>query len=197
MNRFYRLVAILTCALVVVSMLACSLPGLGGGGKSTVTNTPVPTLALTVTSVPAKIPAPTVALTETLVPTVAPTNTPVPTLAPMATSVPTKTPAPTVALTETPVPTVAPTNTAVPTLAPTETPVPTVAPTNTPVPTLAPAPTQPPISGGETIVYITTTGSKYHQDGCRYLSKSKIPVSCADAIAQGYEPCGVCKPSCS
>ncbi len=43
-------------------------------------------------------------------------------------------------------------------------------------------------------VYITDTGSKYHQDGCRYLSESKIEISLADAIAQGYEPCSVCDP---
>lgn len=43
-------------------------------------------------------------------------------------------------------------------------------------------------------VYITNTGSKYHNPGCRYLKKSKIPISLGDAIAQGYEPCKVCKP---
>jgi len=35
---------------------------------------------------------------------------------------------------------------------------------------------------------------KYHRDGCRYLSKSKIPISLSDAQAQGYEPCSVCRP---
>jgi micrococcal nuclease len=44
------------------------------------------------------------------------------------------------------------------------------------------------------IVYITNTGEKYHRDGCRYLSISRIPISRADAIAQGYTPCSVCKP---
>ena len=43
-------------------------------------------------------------------------------------------------------------------------------------------------------VYITNTGRKYHVDGCRYLSNSQIPISLADAIAQGYEPCSVCRP---
>lgn len=43
-------------------------------------------------------------------------------------------------------------------------------------------------------VYITNTGSKYHNPGCRYLKKSKIPISLGDAIARGYEPCKVCKP---
>ena len=41
-------------------------------------------------------------------------------------------------------------------------------------------------------VYVTNTGSKYHQDGCRYLSKSKIPISLDDAISSGYEPCSKC-----
>ncbi len=46
----------------------------------------------------------------------------------------------------------------------------------------------------EVIVYITNTGSKYHRDGCRYLSKSQIPISLSDAKARGYEPCKVCNP---
>ena len=48
-------------------------------------------------------------------------------------------------------------------------------------------------SGGET-VYTTNTGKKYHRDGCRYLSESKIPISLSDAIARGLTPCKVCKP---
>lgn len=47
---------------------------------------------------------------------------------------------------------------------------------------------------GSDTVYITRTGSKYHRAGCRYLSKSCIPISRADAVAQGYTPCKVCKP---
>ena len=46
----------------------------------------------------------------------------------------------------------------------------------------------------EQTVYITRTGKKYHRDGCRYLSKSRIPVSLKDAKAQGYTPCTVCRP---
>lgn len=42
-------------------------------------------------------------------------------------------------------------------------------------------------------VYITRTGVKYHRDGCRYLSKSKIPISLTDA-KRGYSPCSVCNP---
>jgi hypothetical protein len=43
-------------------------------------------------------------------------------------------------------------------------------------------------------VYITKTGEKYHKDGCRYLSKSKITTTVPDARSSGYTPCSVCKP---
>jgi S1-C subfamily serine protease len=43
------------------------------------------------------------------------------------------------------------------------------------------------------IVYVTRTGSKYHRAGCRYLSKSKIPMTLEEA-KQHYAPCAVCKP---
>lgn len=46
----------------------------------------------------------------------------------------------------------------------------------------------------DTTVYITRTGKKYHRDGCRYLSKSKIPISLSDAKSAGYDPCSVCDP---
>lgn len=46
----------------------------------------------------------------------------------------------------------------------------------------------------ETIVYITASGSKYHRAGCKYLSKSSIPIKLKDAIARGYTPCSVCNP---
>ncbi|MBN1574398.1 MAG: hypothetical protein JW984_14455, partial [Deltaproteobacteria bacterium] len=49
------------------------------------------------------------------------------------------------------------------------------------------------IAGGDT-VYITNEGKKYHRAGCRYLSKSKIPISRGEAERQGYTPCSVCKP---
>ncbi len=42
-------------------------------------------------------------------------------------------------------------------------------------------------------VYVTRTGAKYHRDGCRYLSRSKIPMSLKEA-AKRFEPCKVCKP---
>lgn len=43
-------------------------------------------------------------------------------------------------------------------------------------------------------VYITRTGKKYHRGNCRYLARSKFPISKSDAIASGYGPCKVCKP---
>jgi hypothetical protein len=43
-------------------------------------------------------------------------------------------------------------------------------------------------------VYVTRTGAKYHRSGCRYLSKSKIPMSLSSAKAAGYGPCSVCNP---
>jgi hypothetical protein len=46
----------------------------------------------------------------------------------------------------------------------------------------------------EQIVYATNTGKKYHLATCRYLSKSKIPMSLKDAKAKGLTACGVCKP---
>lgn len=44
------------------------------------------------------------------------------------------------------------------------------------------------------IVYITKSGTKYHADGCRFLSESKIPIKLSEAKAKGYKPCSVCKP---
>ena len=46
-------------------------------------------------------------------------------------------------------------------------------------------------------VYVTNTGSKYHRNGCQYLSKSKISTSLDSALTLGYNACAVCKPSAS
>ena len=48
-------------------------------------------------------------------------------------------------------------------------------------------------ASGNTTVYVTRTGSKYHRDGCSYL-KSRISISLQDAVNQGYTPCSRCKP---
>lgn len=42
-------------------------------------------------------------------------------------------------------------------------------------------------------LYVTRTGAKYHRDGCRYLSRSKIPMSLKEAVKR-FEPCKVCRP---
>jgi hypothetical protein len=46
----------------------------------------------------------------------------------------------------------------------------------------------------EQTVYVTRTGKRYHRDGCRYLSQSRIPISLKDAKAKGYTTCKVCRP---
>jgi micrococcal nuclease len=51
-----------------------------------------------------------------------------------------------------------------------------------------------PASADDPLVYITETGGKYHLEGCRYLARSRIPISLSQAAALGYEPCGHCKP---
>jgi phosphatidylserine/phosphatidylglycerophosphate/cardiolipin synthase-like enzyme len=51
---------------------------------------------------------------------------------------------------------------------------------------------QSPPTANETIVYVTRTGKKYHRAGCRYLSKSMIPMKLEEAIAAGYSACSVC-----
>ena len=43
-------------------------------------------------------------------------------------------------------------------------------------------------------IYRTTTGKKYHTGNCRYLARSKIPITLSEAIELGLSPCGVCKP---
>jgi endonuclease G len=51
-----------------------------------------------------------------------------------------------------------------------------------------------PSSKSRATVYVTSSGGKYHNSGCRYLRKSKISISLEDAKKAGYEPCKVCKP---
>jgi len=59
------------------------------------------------------------------------------------------------------------------------------------VPPTTIAPAKPPAASD--IVYITNSGSKYHRAGCRYLSKSSIPIERSEAIKR-YGACSVCKP---
>ena len=43
------------------------------------------------------------------------------------------------------------------------------------------------------IVYVTDTGSKYHNEYCSYLT-SKNPITKEKAIESGYTPCSRCNP---
>lgn len=67
-------------------------------------------------------------------------------------------------------------------------------PTPAPAPTPPPAPKPAPAEPVGTVVYVTKTGEKYHSDGCRYLSKSKIEITLKDAKSRGFDPCSVCNP---
>jgi hypothetical protein len=53
---------------------------------------------------------------------------------------------------------------------------------------------EPPTTQQTTMVYITRTGSKYHQEGCRHLRSSKYALTLDEALEEGYEACKVCKP---
>lgn len=46
-------------------------------------------------------------------------------------------------------------------------------------------------------VYITKTGTKYHNENCVYLSKSSRSIELKQAIDAGYQGCKVCKPIAS
>jgi competence protein ComEC len=46
----------------------------------------------------------------------------------------------------------------------------------------------------DTVVFITRTGRRYHNDGCRHLSQSKIETTLSAAKAQGLTACGTCRP---
>ncbi len=54
--------------------------------------------------------------------------------------------------------------------------------------------TPPQQSEKDVTVYITKTGKCYHSGGCGSLSRSRIPISKADAMKQGYRPCKRCNP---
>ena len=43
-------------------------------------------------------------------------------------------------------------------------------------------------------LFKTKTGKKYHLENCRYLSKSKIPITLKETDENQLLPCGVCKP---
>ena len=69
-----------------------------------------------------------------------------------------------------------------------------VEPEPEPAPAPAPVIVEPKAEPQSITVYVTNTGEKYHLSGCRYLSKSKIPIALGKAKSSGYTPCSVCKP---
>lgn len=48
-------------------------------------------------------------------------------------------------------------------------------------------------ANGDTIVYVTDTGEKYHSYGCGYL-KSSHSITLQEAVDRGYTPCSRCSP---
>lgn len=112
------------------------------------------------------------------VPAVAQAPTPAPIVAPTPAAVQAPSPAPTVSQSSAPTP--APAITTAPA------PTPVAPPVVTPTPALKQTPQA-------VTVYVTKTGKKYHRDGCRYLSQSRIPMSLSDAKSR-YDPCSVCNP---
>ena len=49
-------------------------------------------------------------------------------------------------------------------------------------------------ASGDTTVYVTNTGEKYHTYGCQYLRKSCNPISLENAVYYGYTRCSRCSP---
>ena len=47
---------------------------------------------------------------------------------------------------------------------------------------------------GDSVVYVTRTGEKYHSEKCRHLSQSKYKTTIEDARKNGYTACSVCDP---
>lgn len=43
-----------------------------------------------------------------------------------------------------------------------------------------------------TIVYVTSSGERYHKNGCRTVKGNTLPLLIEDAESIGYTPCGVC-----
>ena len=47
---------------------------------------------------------------------------------------------------------------------------------------------------GDTVVYVTLYGKKYHRGSCSYLRQSKIEMTIENAVKAGYTPCSRCRP---
>jgi hypothetical protein len=133
-----------------------------------------------------EVPTPTASATETSNATLTPTRT----LTPTITLSPTRTLTPTITCNPTRTPTASPTSTSTrtPTLTRTATPSPTYTATRTPTATRSPTPTQTQ-EPYDPAVDITTTGTKYHRVGCRYLSQSAIEKTCSWVKSHRYTAC--------
>lgn len=184
--------------LVVIALGLCGSCSILAGLGSLLPD-PTPTATTTVTA--------TATATPTYTAEPSPTRTPTRTKPPTRTPRPTRTPQPTSTPTDTPRPssTPKPTWTKRPTLTPTETVVPTetLVPTATVVPTMTLAPTPRPVvptSVWNDCVYIGNRNTKkFHSPLCRGVrdmnEENKVCLrSREEAIAQGYVPCGWCKP---
>lgn len=49
-------------------------------------------------------------------------------------------------------------------------------------------------ASGDTTVYVTNTGEKYHSYGCQYLRQSCNSISLSNAVSAGYTRCSKCSP---
>lgn len=49
-----------------------------------------------------------------------------------------------------------------------------------------------PSSSDSGFCFVTSSGTKYHKDGCSYLKKSKTKMTVAEAKQNGYSPCSRC-----
>lgn len=49
-------------------------------------------------------------------------------------------------------------------------------------------------AAGDTIVFRTASGSKYHKEGCSSLKGNGIEITLAEAVEKGLEPCTKCNP---
>lgn len=67
---------------------------------------------------------------------------------------------------------------------------PVVAPGDNPA--APPAPTTPAPRTG--VVYASKSGTKYHKQDCRFLGKTREPISLEEAKKRNLGPCGDCKP---
>ena len=47
-------------------------------------------------------------------------------------------------------------------------------------------------TNNSSVCYVTSSGTKYHKDGCSYLKKTKTKMTVQEAKDCGYSPCSRC-----